>query len=262
MSTNTDRTTIALAIPRLGRAGWVAIGLVAGLLAAQVAGPALAPRNLLATDPTGASEHTISVTGTGRVVITPDTADLRLGVSTAAKTVKEARAAAASSMTAVIASLKNTGIADRDIQTTILSLQPTYDYATGGTPPRLTGYSLTNAVAVTVRNLDLLGPAIDAALAAGATTMDGVSFRVADQTTAEKQARTAAMAEAKAKASALASAAGVSISGISTISETVAPVPYPVYFGAAAGVAKDMATPVQPGTSEITISVAVVYLIG
>lgn len=262
MPTDPNATTTTISIPRLGRGAWVAIGLAAGLIAAQVAGPALAPTKLLATDPAGTQPRTISVSGTGRVVITPDTADLRLGVTASAKTVKDARASAAASMTAVIAALKKAGIADKDIQTTVLSLQPTYDYSTGGAAPHPTGYSLTNAVAVTVRNLDLLGPAIDAALAAGATSMDGVSFRVADRTSAEQQARVAAMSEAKAKASALATAAGVSITGVSSISETVAPVPYPVYYGAAAGVAKDMATPVQAGTSEITISVAVVYLIG
>lgn len=255
--------TVTIAFPRLpSRAALVALGAVAGLLAAQLLAPALAPRPALATDPTGPREHTISVSGTGRVVISPDVADLRLGVTVTAKTVKDARASAAASMTAVIASLKAIGIADRDLKTTILSLQPAYDYASGTTPPRVTGYTLSNAVAVTVRNLDVLGQAIDGALAAGATSMDGVTFRVADQAAAEKQAREAAMAEAKAKAAALAGAAGVSIAGVASIAETVAPTPYPIYYGAAAGAAKDAATPIQAGTSEVSITVSVVYLIG
>jgi len=165
-------------------------------------------------------------------------------------------------MTAVLASLKKLGIADKDIQTTTLSLQPTYDYSTGTTPPRLTGYQLSNAVAVTVRDLDKVGDAIDAALAAGATTLDGVSFRVADQAAAEAQARQAAMTEAKAKAKSLADAAGISIAGVASISETSAPVPYPIYYGSAATGAKDVATPVQPGSTEVTVTVTVVYLIG
>ena len=257
-----SNSTITLTFSKPGvRLGWLAAGITLGLLAAQVAGPALAPRSTLAVDPTPGNEHTISVSGTGRIVMTPDTADLRLGVSATARTVKEARARAASSMTAVIQALKSLGIADKDIQTAVLSLQPVYDYSSGLQPPRLSGYNLWNVVAVTIRNLDIAGDAIDDALAAGATSLDGISFRVADQASAEQQAREAAMVEAKAKAQTLAGAAGVSITGVASITESSAPISYPVYYGAA-GAPKDATTPVAPGSTEITITVAVVYLIG
>jgi len=256
--------TVSISLPVPGsRAGWLAVGLALGMLAAVLAGPLLAIRPILATDPTGTTEHTISVSGTGHIVLSPDTADLRLGVSSTAKTVKAARSLAATSMTAVIASLKKLGIADKDIQTTTLSLQPIYDYSTNTNPPRLNGYQLSNAVAVTIRDLEVVGDAIDGALAAGATSLDGVSFRVADQAAAEAQARQAAMTEAKAKAKTLADAAGVSIAGVASISETVAPVPYPIYYGAAgAPAAKDVQTPVQAGSNDVSVTVAVVYLIG
>ena len=257
-------SSISISIPLPGpRSRWLALGLAVGMLVAAIASPAFRPRATLATNPTSPVEHTISVAGTGRVVISPDIADLRVGVTATAKTVKAAREANAKSMTAVIAALKKLGIADKDIQTTTLSLSPVYDYATNTNPPRLTGYSLANAVAVTIRNLDIVGDAIDGALAAGATSLDGISFRVENQTAAEKQAREAAMAEAKAKAQTLAAAAGVSITGVASISETVAPVPYPVYYGALAGApAKDLQTPVAPGSNEVAVTVAVVYLIG
>jgi hypothetical protein len=256
-------SSISISIPVPGtRARWIAVGLAAGLLVAAIASPAFAPRASLATDPVGPTEHTISVDGTGRVVISPDTADLRLGVSVTAATVKAARTANAVSMTAVIESLKKLGISEKDIQTTTLSLSPVYAYPQDGSTPKLTGYNLTNAVAVTIRNLELVGDAIDGALAAGATSMDGVSFRVDDQVAAEKQAREAAMAEAKAKAQTLASAAGVSITGVASISETSSPIPYPIYYGNAAGApTKEVATPVAPGTNEISVSVFVVYVI-
>ena len=258
--------TISISLPMPGsRVGWLATGLALGMLAAVLAGPLLSTRPVLAVDPAGTNEHTIAVSGTGRIVLTPDTADLRLGVSATAKTVKEARAAAATSMTAVIASLKNLGIADKDIQTTTLSLQPVYDYSTNTNPPRLTGYQLSNAVAVTVRDLGKLGDAIDDALAAGATSLDGVSFRVADQTAAEQQARQAAMDQAKAKATTLAGAANVSITGVASISETVAPIPYPIYYGygnMAGAPGGDVKTPVAPGSTEVSVTVSVVYLIG
>ena len=258
--------TVSLTLPvPSARTGWLAAGILLGLLAAVLAGPLLAARPILATDGTTTPpEHTISVSGTGKVVLSPDIADLRLGVSANAGTVKAARESAAVRMTAVIAALKGLGIAGKDIQTTTLSLQPTYDYSGSTNPPRITGYVLSNAVAVTVRDLAKVGDAIDDSLAAGANSLDSVTFRVSDQAAAEGQARTAAMTEAKAKAQTLASAAGVSISGVASIAEAVAPVPYPVYYGAQAGSAagKDVATPVQPGTNEITVTITVVYLIG
>ena len=255
--------TISISLPLPGsRGAWLAAGLLLGLTVAVAGGPLLAIRPTVATDPATTPEHTISVSGTGRVILSPDTADLRLGVTATASTVKAARATAAAAMTAVVASLRKVGIADADIRTTTLTLQPTYDHSGSTYPPKVTGYSLTNAVAVTVRNLDLVGDAIDGALAAGATRLDGVTFRVADEASAERQAREAAMMEAAAKAKTLADAAHVSLTGIASVTESVAPVPYPVYSGIAPGVAKDVATPVMTGTTEISVVVAVVYLIG
>ncbi len=245
------------------RARWLAMGLVSGLLFGAIASPAIAPRPALAVDPVTTPEHTISVSGIGRILVSPDVADLRLGVTVTKPTVKAARATAAASMTKVLAALKKLGIADRDLQTTTLSLQPNYDYSKGSNPPRITGYALSNAISVTVRDLDKIGDVIDGALAAGATSLDGVSFRVEDPATAEQQARVQAMAQARARADTLASAAGVSIIGVAAISESAAPAPYPIFYGAerADALIKDVATPVQVGTSEVTVTVLVAYLI-
>jgi uncharacterized protein YggE len=252
--------SISITLPVPGaRGAWIGLGLLLGLAVGAASGPLFATRSALATDPTGPAEHTISVTGTGRIVLSPDTADVRLGVASTARTVKAARQQAAVAMTAVIASLRHAGVAERDIQTTVLSLQPTYDYRTTSSPPQVTGYVLSNALAVTVRDLDTLGDVIDGALASGATSLDGVTFRVDDQAAAESQARQAAMAEAAAKAKTLADAAHVSIGGVASISESVAPVPYPFYRGAFAG--EDVATPIEVGTTEVSVTVTVVYLI-
>ena len=254
---------ITLTIRRPGsRARWLAAGIASGLLVAAIASPAFAPRRTLAADTTTPAEHTIAVTGAGTVVTAPDVADVRLGVTFTRPTVRAARADAAAAMTKVIAALKALGIADKDIQTTNISLQPAYDYASNANPPRITGYTLSNGVAVTVRDLDKVGDAIDNSLAAGATTVDGVSFRVDDPAKAQQQARTDAMTQARAHANTLAAAAGVAITGVASISETSAQTPYPMFYGAAAGAAKDVATPVQVGTTDVTITVSVVYLIG
>ncbi len=242
------------------RLGWLGMGVLAALIVAAFVGPALSPRMALGTDKT--PEHTISVSGTGRVFLQPDVADVQVGVSITKPTVKGAREAAATAMTGVLAALRKAGIADRDIQTTILSLQPTYDYRDQAAPPRVTGYQLTNAVRATVRDLDALGEAIDAVLGAGATSLDGVVFRVDDPEQAEDQARTRAVAEAKAKAEALAGAAGASIVGVSSISESVAQPPYPYFAGGAIADKAAAQTPIQLGTSEVSVTVSVVYRIG
>jgi uncharacterized protein len=253
----------SITIPTLsGRARWLAVATAGTAVLLAASAPSFGPRPSLAADATK-PDHTISVTGTGRVILAPDIADLRLGISVQRSTVRAARADAAKAMTAVIAALKKVGLADADIQTSAITLQPQYDYSNGNAP-RLIGYQFSNSVAATVRKLDVLGDAIDDALAAGATSLDSVTFRVDDETKAEAQARAAAMADAKAKAQALATAAGVSIQGVSSITETIAPIPYPTFYdrtAAGAAVDKQLPTPVQPGTNEITVTVAVAYLL-
>jgi uncharacterized protein YggE len=207
--------------------------------------------------------RTISVIGTGRVSVVPDIVDLRLGVTITAKTVEAARSANATAMAGVVGALRALEIAAGDIQTTNLSLSPAYDYSSDRNPPRLTGYTLTNAVAVTVRDLETVGRAIDGSLAAGATSLDGVSFRTRDTSAAEKAAREAAVADARTKAEVLAAAAGISIAGVAAISESSSSLPIPMFRGEMARVAMaDVSTPVEAGTNEVAISVAVTFLIG
>jgi len=212
--------------------------------------------------PPSADPRTITVTGTGRVAAVPDLADIRLGATTTSATVEEARATDARAMAAVTGALKELGIAAPDIQTANLSLSPAYDYSSNTNPPRLTGYTLTNTLAVTIRDLAIVGRAIDGALLAGATSVDSVAFRVEDSSAGEQQAREQAVADARAKAETLARAAGVAITGIASISESAAPLPYPVFRGEMAKMAMaDAPTPVETGVNEISITVVVSYVI-
>lgn len=242
------------------RPAWVALGMIGGLALAVALGPALAPRSTRAVDDT-TPDRTISVSGTGTVTLVPDVADVHVGVDIQRPTVKAARADAAAAMQGVVKALHAAGIAERDIRTTTLSLQPVYQYLPNASP-RITGYEMRNGVVATIRDLDKVAAAIDGALGAGGTTLDGITFRLDDSTGAEAQARTSAMKEARAKADALATAAGVSIVGVASIAETSAPTPWPVMY--AAGAAKDaaVATPIAAGTSDVTVTVNVVYLIG
>ncbi len=106
---------------------------------------------------------------------------------------------------------------------------------------------------------------IDDSVAAGATTVNGVRFDVADRASAENQARDAAVKDARSHADALAASAGVTITGVQSISETTMSYPYPIYASADGAVkgepAPSVPTPIQPGTQDITITVTVSYLI-
>lgn len=274
-----------VAAPDAGRSGPLTLGRIvavtaaASLLVGLIAGPIIANHftsaagtpattgtptvSAAATDTTGTPEHTITVSGSGDVSVAPDVADVVLGVSATKTTVKDARAAAATSMTAVLAAVKKDGVADKDIVTVNLSLSPNYDYSSGKSIPTLTGYTYSNTIKVTVRDLTKVAAVVDDSTAAGATTVQGISFRLDDTTTAEAQARQLAMADARARANALALAAGVSIKGVASISEvTSSPVTY--YPQAAMGLAAAPAvsTPIQSGTTDITVQVTVSYLIG
>ncbi len=241
-----------------------AVGLIA---LAIIAAPMLsgAPRAVRAADATN-GEHTISVTGTGKVTVKPDVADVNLGVTTQANTAKAARDDAATKMNAIIAALKNLGIADDDIQTSNISINPVYDY--NSSSPQITGYQVNNQVNVHVTDISKVADVIDDSVTAGATNVNYVSFDVADRSAAENQARTAAVNDAKSHADALAAAAGVTITGVQSISDASVSYPYPWYGVAADGSkgggapgAPSVPTPVQPGTQDITITVTVSYLI-
>ena len=193
--------------------------------------------------------------------VRPDVADLRLGVTFTEPTVEAARGAAGRVLTDVLTRMRALGIEDRDLQTSIVAVNPQYDYSREGKPPRLAGYSITNLVSVVVRKIEGVGEAIDAALGAGATSVDRISFRVADPSAAEAEARGAAVADARAKADGIAAAAGVSIEGVAAILEAGAAVPFPAPFPEMAklAVAQDAGTPVEAGENEITATVTIAY---
>ena len=138
--------------------------------------------------------------------------------------------------------IKKLNVDDKDIQTTQVSLSARLRLPEQRAPV-LRGYQLTNQVAITVRDLTKLSDVIDGGVTAGATTVDGISFDVADRTSLEAQAREAAAKDARAKADVYAKSLGLSITGVSSVSEQVStPVWYaPAYANLAAGAALDKA---------------------
>jgi uncharacterized protein YggE len=204
--------------------------------------------------------RTISVSGIGRVFVAPDLVDLRFGVTITAAKIGKARSEAAAAMTAVIAGLKGAGIADRDLQTSVVSVNPAYDYS--GSTPKLVGYTITNLVAATLRDVSKLGDAVDGALEAGATSIDRLEFGVSNRSEVEQEARGKAIEDARAKAEVLAKAADVALAGVASIAETGAAVPYPAQFAEMKTMAaRDASTPVETGMNEISVGVSVTFLI-
>ena len=205
----------------------------------------------------------ITVEGQGIVTVTPDEATLSVGVQETASTATAAQQAANAAMTRVIAAVKAQGVAEADLATQWVSLQPQYDngpkVADGS--PGITGYVASQSLQVTVRHLGATGVILDAAVTAGANQVGGVSFSLADPSVAAAQARTAALADAKARAQALAQAAGVGLGAPISISEVSAPSPIP-YAAAAPAAALAPATPVQAGTQQVEVDVQVTYAIG
>jgi uncharacterized protein YggE len=204
-------------------------------------------------------KRTISVHGSGRVIATPDVADVRVGVTVTRPTVAEARRDAAEVAARVLAAVTAQGVARADVRTETLTVQPDYEYLDRG--PRLRGQQVSNRFAVTVRNLEVLAGVIDDALAAGATTLDGVGFRHHDPPALEREARSIAVRDARERAELLATEAGVKLGSVVSIAETgAAPPPRPMamYRMAAAEAAP---TPVEGGSLEIVAGVEVTFSI-
>jgi uncharacterized protein YggE len=206
---------------------------------------------------TSPQDRSISVSGTASTSVIPDTATMSIGVITQAATAKEASEENGASMNAVISALKNLGLLDKEIQTSSISIQPVYNYTRD--VPVIVGYSASNNVLVTTRNLDRLSDIMDKSIASGANQVSGISFMVSE----EKQRQifgellSAAVNDAKSRADDLAKSLNVKIASVKTSSISEGAQMFPVM----AALAEKAATPIQPGESKVTLSVQVTYVI-
>lgn len=202
---------------------------------------------------------TLNISTFGEVRAAPDQASISLGVQTLAPTAAEAMSQNANQMTRVIAALKRQGIDAKDIQTSGLNLSAQYAYEQNK-PPRLTGYQASNQVAVTVRDLKRLGPALDAVVASGANQINGVSFGLANPQAAEDEARVKAVQALQAKAQLYAGATGYKLSRLVNLSEGGGyspPQPRPML--AMAFKAEASSTPVEAGELSVRVDVSGLY---
>jgi len=172
-----------------------------------------------AQQPQQAPEARIVVTGEGSVSVTPNYAQIRSGVTTRSKTVNEGVDTTSKLIVAIVAALKDAGIAEKDIQTVRYSIQPVYAPHEPQTEPKLSGYSVSNQVNVTIREIGKVGDVLERVIAAGATDVGNVSFLVSDASKALDQAREAAIADARRKAEVYAKASGVRLGRVEWITE-------------------------------------------
>jgi uncharacterized protein YggE len=231
------------------------VALVAALLTGAAALPAYAD-----TADAAFRATTLNLSASGESKVTPDLATITLGVQTDGATAAGAMSANAVQMNKVIAALKKAGIAERDIQTSTLNVNPQYVYVENK-PPRLNGYQASNQVTIQVRDLAKLGQTVDASVNAGATNVGGISFGLQDPQAAEDAARLDAVKALQAKADLYAGATGYRIVRLVSLGEgggyTPAP-PMPMYAMAKMERAAD-SSPVSAGELKVRVDVSATY---
>lgn len=215
--------------------------------------PALAAPSLAQEKP---MERTITVSATGEAAAVPDVARISSGVSSEAKTAREALDRNSAAMKKVIDGLKAAGVDAKDIQTSSFHIEPRYTDPREGEAPVVNGYRVTNQVEIVARNLGKLGELLDQLVTLGANQMGGLNFEVSKAETLKDEARKAAIANARRRAELYAAAAGVSVGEVIAISEEVAHAGPRPYAKAAMAV---QAVPIEAGSETLEARVTVTW---
>ena len=205
--------------------------------------------------------RTITVIGTGKVSLVPDVARVNVGAEARADTVAEAKAEVDGQMVAIHAALEAMGIDEKDIQTSHYSIHyerdPMQVMKEGPIVESQGGYRVSNILWVTVRDVEMAGDVVDAAVEAGANQVYGVTFTVSDEEAWQGLARENAVSDAEARAAELAGLADVELGAVQSVSEVIggwpaamAPMPETVMSGGFA-----------PGELELSSQVQVTFAI-
>ena len=221
--------------------------------------PASAMAQAVATVPV-ISGTRLDINATGEVTRVPDLASISAGVQTLQPTATGAIEENATRMERVRAALKRAGIADKDIQTSSINLNPEYHYA-NNQPPRLTGYRATNTVNVKFRDLKRTGAILDALVAEGSNQINGPNLTIDKPEEAYDEARVKAVAVGRARAELYARALGKRVVRLLSVSESgsFVPPPMPMAYArdmAAQAVAK---TEIDPGTQQLQVNLSMSF---
>ena len=202
----------------------------------------------------------LDISATGEITRVPDVAIISTGVVTRAARATAALQQNAARMERVRAALKRAGIADRDIQTSSINLNPEYNYQQNQ-PPRLTGYTASNQVSVRFRDIAKTGEILDVLVAEGANQINGPSLTIDKPEEALDEARLKAIANGRARADLYARALGMRVTRLLSVSESggyAVPPPMPMYARAEA-MSADAATKIDPGEQKVQVSVAMSF---
>ena len=201
----------------------------------------------------------LDIVATGEVSRVPDVALISSGVVTKAPSATAAIADNAARMERVRAALRRAGIADRDIQTSSINLNPEYKYQ-DGQPPVLTGYQASNSVSIRFRDIRRSGAILDALVGEGANQINGPTLTIDKPEAAMDEARAQAIASGRARAELYARSLGLRVSRVIAVSEAGAePRPMPVMMDRAMAVSKVASTEIDPGEQRLSVSVSMSF---
>lgn len=202
--------------------------------------------------------HQLTASGSGQVFLTPDIAYISIGVETRADNVSAALKDNNAQAAAIAGTLKELGVAEKDIQTSAFNVYPQQEYGPDG---QMTGtkYVVNNTVNVTVRNLSGLGQMLDAVVSSGANTIYGIQFDVDEKDAAYSEARKLAIDDAKKKAAEMAEAAGIRLGDLISLNVYQSGGPTPLYEGKGGMAAGVPQAPVAAGQMVITINADLSY---
>ena len=225
--------------------------------AAALSGASSSPRHAVTAphDASATTPPTITVTATGQVEGTPDTATFDIGVTTTARSAVTALERNNAQVATLEQSLEQSGVQLKDMQTSWLNLSPNTT-----SKGRITSFTADDELTVTMDNLSNLGAALDAAVTAtgNGVTLDGISFSISNQSALLATARAQAMQAANTEATQVAAGGGLKLGPVVSITDQEN-AGQDVYYKAAAPVATGTAVPVQAGQQQISVQVTVVY---
>jgi hypothetical protein len=202
---------------------------------------------------------TLTATGEGIVMATPDIAVVTIGVVSSGRTAEAALASNTSDMNAVLVAVKEAGVAEKDIGTSGFYVNPIYPPERDQNPDqpsKIIGYRVGNDVRVTIRDFAKAGSVLDKVISAGANQVNGISFELSDRAGPADQALKAAVAEATRKAGLMAEAANLRLVRlVSLTTEESRPVPY----GGPQMAMMKAAVPIMAGQQQVTANVTAVF---
>ncbi|GAA0295456.1 SIMPL domain-containing protein [Halarchaeum salinum] len=196
-----------------------AVGVVTAGVAAAGIGGGTAPAQTASPSAAASNATTIDVAASGSVSADPDQAIVSVAVTATADSADAARTAVARNASGLREALADAGVASDDIETTAYRVSERTERGEDGTTTT-TGYEAVHAFAITVQDPDRAGDVLDAAVSGGANRVDGVRFTLSDATRADlrSEAIHAAMDDARSQANAAADAAGLTVTGLKTVS--------------------------------------------